>query len=146
MRHVAIALACVLGCASLAWADNVMALRTQAEQGGSKAQYALGSMYRYGQGVPQDYSEAVTWWRRAADQGVVDAQFALGNLYAGGTGVAQDGVRAYMWFDIVASRPNKDWLTEIARSNREAVAGRMTADDIVRARELATAWKAQHAK
>ena len=146
MKHIVMTLALLLGQALLALAAEATALRTLADDGDPKAQYALGSMYRYGQGVPRDYSEAVTWWRRAADQGVVDAQFALGNLYAGGTGVARDSVQAYMWFDIVASRPNKDWLIEIARSNREAVAGRMTADDIVRARELAAAWKAQHSK
>jgi len=146
MKHIAITLALLLGQASVAMAADVIALRKLADSGDPQAQYALGSMYRYGQGVPLDYGETVNWWRKAADRGVVDAQFALGNLYAGGTGVAMDGVRAFMWFDIVASQSGNDWLSEIAHSNRDAVAGRMTSDDIARAQELAQAWRAKHAK
>ena len=146
MKHIAITLALLLGLTSLASAADVSALRTLAGNGDPKAQYALGTMYRYGQDVPLDYAEAVKWWRKAAEAGMVDAQFALGNLYAGGTGVAPDRVRAYMWFDIVASQSGGDWLTEIARSNRDAVTGRMTAEDITKAQGLAAAWRAKHAK
>jgi len=135
-----------LGQASLSSAADVAALRSLADNGDPKAQYALGSMYRYGQGVPLDYAVAVSWWRKAADRGEIDAQFALGNLYAGGTGVPPNRVQAYMWFDIVASGPGRDWLTDIARANRDAVAGSMTSDDIVKAQQMAAAWRAKHAK
>ena len=37
-----------------------------AKAGGSSAQFNLGFMYRNGQGVPQDYTEAVKWYRLAA--------------------------------------------------------------------------------
>ncbi len=33
------------------------------------AQYNLGGMYATGGGVPQDYQEAVRWYRLAAEQG-----------------------------------------------------------------------------
>ena len=33
------------------------------------AQYNLGVMYDNGQGVQQDYKEAVKWYRKAAEQG-----------------------------------------------------------------------------
>ena len=39
-------------------------------------------MYDEGQGVPQDYAEAVKWYRMAADQGNADAQSNLGFMYA----------------------------------------------------------------
>ena len=39
-----------------------------ADQGNAKAQLYLGTMYDKGQGVPQDYAEAVKWYRKAADQ------------------------------------------------------------------------------
>ncbi len=45
-----------------------------AEQGHAKAQYNVGHMYRNGHGVPQDYSEAMRWYRKAADQGLARAQ------------------------------------------------------------------------
>jgi uncharacterized protein len=35
-------------------------------------------MYKFGIGVPRDYAEAVTWYRKAADQGDVTAQTSLG--------------------------------------------------------------------
>ena len=37
-----------------------------AEQGDRNLQYNLGVMYRNGWGVPQDYAEAVKWFRLAA--------------------------------------------------------------------------------
>ena len=41
-------------------------------------------MYRFGQGVPQDYAQAVQWYRKAADQGDADAQSTLGLMYRRG--------------------------------------------------------------
>ena len=146
MRQIIIALALVAGLAPLAWADEATAVRTLAEQGDANAQYALGTMYRDGQGVAQDYAEALRWWRKAAERGVVDAQYALGNIYSGGTGVAQDNVLAYMWYDITASQTVAVWLSGIAGSNRDALAARMTPADISKAQQLSADWRTMHAK
>ena len=40
-----------------------------AEAGDAEAQIYLGSMYALGTGVPQDYKEALKWYRLAAEQG-----------------------------------------------------------------------------
>src|SRR5215469_9598956 len=40
--------------------------RKAAEQGLALAQVGLGELYRTGQGVPQDYAQAVAWFERAA--------------------------------------------------------------------------------
>jgi len=40
--------------------------RPLADQGVASAQYNLGVMYANGQGVPQDYAAAVSWYRKAA--------------------------------------------------------------------------------
>ncbi len=53
----------------------------EAAQGNAKAQSYLGLMYYDGWGVPQDYAEAVKWWRKAAEQGYGEAQFNLGYMY-----------------------------------------------------------------
>ena len=53
-----------------------------ADQGDAFAQYDLGVMYANGQGVPQDYAQAVAWYRKAADQGNAAAQTNLGVMYA----------------------------------------------------------------
>jgi len=49
-------------------------LRPLAEQGDAVAQNYLGVMYYNGQGVPQNYAEAVRLYRLAAEQGIADAQ------------------------------------------------------------------------
>ena len=46
-------------------------------------------MYAKGQGVPQDYAEAVKWYRLAAEQGFAMAQDNLGLMYKNGQGVPQ---------------------------------------------------------
>ena len=61
-----------------------------AEQGNAKAQFVLGLMYHIGQGVRQDYAEAVRWYRKAAEQGYAEAQYHLGGMYHNGQGVHQD--------------------------------------------------------
>jgi TPR repeat protein len=61
-----------------------------AEQGDASAQYNLGVMYANGYGVPQDYAEAVRWYRLAAGQGNAKAQYNLGLMYYNGEGVPQD--------------------------------------------------------
>jgi uncharacterized protein len=54
-------------------------------------------MYDEGKGVPQDYAEAVKWYRRAAEQGHARAQHNLGAMYFNGRGVLQDCVEAEKW-------------------------------------------------
>ena len=133
-----------LGLAPAARADTVAAVQALAEQGDAKAQYALGTMYRDGQGVAQDFAAALDWWRRSAAQGFLDAQLALGNMYAGGTGIPKDPVRAYMWFDIAAAQSGDDWLRGIAASNRDAIAARMTPEEVAKAKGMAADWRAKH--
>ena len=146
MRHIIVALALVVGLALPAWAQSATAVQTLAEQGDAKAQFALGTMYRDGQGVAQDYAEALRWWRKAAELGVVDAQFALANMYAGGLGIAQDNILAHMWYDIAMAQTGDAWLRGIAGSNRDVLAARMTPADISKAQRLMAEWMATHGK
>ena len=48
-----------------------------AEQGQVNAQFNLGFCCCNGQGVSQDYTEAVKWYRKAVEQGHVKAQMQL---------------------------------------------------------------------
>jgi hypothetical protein len=61
-------------------------------------------MYAKGQGVPQDYAEAVKWYRLAANQGDAFAQFHLGLMYAKGQGVPQDYAEAVKWYRLAANQ------------------------------------------
>ena len=44
----------------------------------------IGTLYRDGQGVTQDYAEAMRWFRLAADRGNAIAQMNIGTLYRNG--------------------------------------------------------------
>ena len=55
-----------------------------AEQGEAKAQNILGRMNQNGLGLPQDYTEALKWYRRAAAQNDADGQNNLGFMYING--------------------------------------------------------------
>ena len=71
------------------------------------AQFNLGVMYAEGQGVPQNYAEAVKWYRKAADQGhrprpVQSRAF----MYDEGQGVPQDYAEAVKWYREAADQGN----------------------------------------
>ena len=68
---------------------------------------------------PQDYKEAVKWYRLAAEQGHAEAQINLGVMYETGRGVLQDNTMAHMWYNIASANGNEKAAgTEItSRSN-----------------------------
>ena len=80
------------------------ATNKDAESGDAKAQYRLGLMYYNGDGVPQDYAEAVKWSRLAADQGLAAAQFNLAVMYEIGQSVPQDYAEAVKWSRLAADQ------------------------------------------
>ena len=72
--------------------------KARAEKGDAEAQFNLGADYWYGDGVPQDYAEAVKWSRKAAEQNYAPAQFNLAVLYEHGDGIPQDLTEAAKWY------------------------------------------------
>ena len=97
------------------------------------AQYNLGVMYENGEGVPQDDKEAVRWYRKSAEQGHADAQNNLALMYAPGRGVPQDYKEAYAWWSVAKANGN-----ELAVTNLGIVTKKMTKEQIVQAKSLAT--------
>ena len=89
--------------------------------------------------MPQDYSEAARWLRKAADQGYAIAQQGLGLIYSSGEGVPQDYVEAHKWLNLAASRSTGSDQTGI---DRDAVAKLMTPQQIAEAQRLAREWRA----
>ncbi len=73
-------------------------LRQRAEEGDPAAQNQLGTCYYDGDGVEQDYAEAVKWFRKAAEQGFAWGQYNLGECYYKGKGVEQDYAEAVKWY------------------------------------------------
>lgn len=73
-------------------------LRDSAERGDAQAQYYVGAMYHFGQGIEADPATAALWYRRAADQGVPGAQRNLGVLFEDGLGTRRDTNEAASWY------------------------------------------------
>ncbi len=86
-------------------ADNLEEIRLKAESGDAYAQAALGSIYANGDGVKQDYKEAVKWYRLAAGKNST-AIYHLGLLNYAGKGVPRDYKKAVMWYRFAAGRGN----------------------------------------
>ena len=100
-----------LGLKQAVWADDVSDFKETlqvAEQGNAEAQFNLGLMYDNGQGVRQDYAEAVRWYRQAAEQGHAVAQKNLGVMYYEGRGVRQDLALAQEWYGKACDNGNQD--------------------------------------
>ena len=116
--------------------DDMKAL---AEQGYASAQFILGVMYENGQGTPQDYKEAIRWYKAAAEQGLADAQYNLALRYYNGQGTPQDYKLAHMWFNLAAVSGDED-----AVKNRDIVAKNMTPADIAAAQQMASDWIKAH--
>jgi len=72
-------------------------LKRLASSGNAAAQYSLGLRYASGDGVKQDYREAVALFLKAADAGDVRAAPKLAACFWAGRGVTQDYNRAYFW-------------------------------------------------
>ena len=89
-------------------------------------------MYNDGRGVPQNYAEAVKWYRLAAEQGYASAQNNLGVMYNDGRGVPQNGVMAYVWESLAAAQGY-----EVAKHNRGISAKQLTPEQLARAQEIA---------
>lgn len=58
-------------------------LKPEAEKGNAEAQYAVGYMYYYGQGVVEDRRKAWFWITKSAESGNQDAIKAIGLLNQG---------------------------------------------------------------
>src|SRR3954468_6673018 len=114
-----------------------------AEQGDPAAQTYLGFMFETGRGLPQNYTEAAIWYRRAAEQGDSLAQYSLGLLYDRGHGVPQDIVEASKWLNLsTAGAPAR--AREARARIRDAVTTKMTRGEIAQARLRALEWVPTH--
>lgn len=81
--------------------DFALALKTfrpLAEKGQVLAEYIVGLMYANGQGVPENYPEALKWLTKAAAQGEAKAQFSVGVIYFKGLGMPQNYAEALKWY------------------------------------------------
>lgn len=145
----ALALAVVCLMRSSGFAGEYLHYRTDGEplvlaHGNARALGQLGFRYENGFGVSQNYIAAADLYRRAAEQGDAFAQSRLGLSYDKGHGVPQDFVLAYKWLDLAAaraSRRERDFYLRL----RDAVASKMSLDQVVEGQRLALMWSGHRA-
>ena len=106
-----------------------------ADMGDPGDQFNVGLMYEQGQGVPQSYTEAVKWFRRAAEQDYVKAQHNLGAMYGAGKGVKRDYVQAYKWLNICAGKGDDG-----CASQRDLLAKKLKPAQLLEAQRQSTAF------
>ena len=117
----------------------ISALSAPALRGNARAQALLGFMYENGFGVPQAYDAAADLYQRAAVGGDPFGQSRLGLIYDKGHGVPQDVVLAYKWLDLAAghaAKRERDYYLRL----RNAVASKMSSDQILEGQRLALLW------
>jgi GAF domain-containing protein/Sel1 repeat-containing protein len=76
----------------------------RANAGDSIAQYEMALRYADGEGVPQNYQDAMAWFAKAAANGNDKAQWKLGLGYMKGIGVPHDERKAVVWFKRAANQ------------------------------------------
>lgn len=81
----------------------------------------------------ENYVVAAHAWLLAGSQGDAQAQYRLGQLYEHGLGMPENLVQAHRWYNIAASHGHAE-----AREARDALARRLTTDQLAQAQRLAT--------
>ncbi|MBP7080864.1 MAG: sel1 repeat family protein [Rhodocyclaceae bacterium] len=108
-----------------------------AEQDDTDAQTTICSLYLEGNGVHQDFQQALEWCNKAAVKGDEWSLHLLGTIYAKGQGVQADSIRAHMYFNL--SRAGVFSKIEIAELEMT-----MSKAQIIEAQMLARNWVASH--
>ena len=112
-----------------------------AKEGHASAQYNLGFLYDYGEGVQQDLSEAAKWYRKAAEQGLAQAQFSLGIMYESGTGVSRDLARSYKWYGVAAETLAPGKTRDTVIESRDRIANQLNQDQLAAAQKMIASFR-----
>jgi len=75
-----------------------------AKRGELRCQSQIAFLYENGNGLKQDYSEALKWHRLAAEQGNIYSQSELGRMYLNGIGTEKNESEALKWFKLAAEK------------------------------------------
>lgn len=81
---------------------------SKAVVGDKVAQKSLGYKYYYGEGLSQDYTKAIYWYKASATHAYPVALYNLGICYQQGTGVNKSYFEAFKWFLLAAEKGYAD--------------------------------------
>jgi TPR repeat protein len=124
------------------YAKAMAEFKPLAEQGDARGQYFVGFLHHYGYGVKADQTEASKWFQLAGDQGDSRSLFYLGKMYENGEGVERDPVAAHKWLSLSAKLAPNARDAAYTRQDIKKLERKMTPEQIAKAKEMATQWKA----
>lgn len=75
--------------------------------------FRRGLSYENGDGIGQDYLEAMTWYTKAAEAGNADAMNNIGYMYENGRGIERDVSTAMDWYRKAAELGNSSAMSNI---------------------------------
>jgi TPR repeat protein len=112
--------------------------KSKAEAGDAKSQLTLAILYSNGHyDLPQNYNEAIKWYRKSASQGIGFAQIGLGLLYMQGRGIPQDPIESYAYFSLASVSSEEGFDGHRSRKDgillRDRIAEKMTLGQIAAA-------------
>jgi TPR repeat protein len=107
-----------IGASGLVKGHHIAELEQKAQAGDGSSQYFLGMAYQEGNGVPQDFFEALRWLGKAADREIAKAQHAVGELYeSGALGLSNTG-ESSRWFERAANQGFVQSQKKLAAANQ----------------------------
>ena len=113
--------------------DKCFECATKAARGGDKdGQFRLGYAYYGGEGVEQNWIEALKWYELAAAQGCKDSMYNIGVMHEiGRHGVPQDDQKAFDWYRKAGEYGDDDAVYEVGTCYYN---GKGVSKDLVEAR------------
>lgn len=110
-------------------------LKVSAESGHAPSMMNMAISYRYGYDVEVDIDKSFEWLMRAVDEDNLSAQGMAGEYFEKGLGTEKDLVKAYMMYDLGGTGSNPE---------KQAVAKKMTEEQIQEAISLSRKWQEEH--
>ena len=112
-----------------------------ADIGHPVAEWLMGNIYFFGQGLPKDYARAHEMFEASALQGYFAAFAPTAQMYLQGLGVPADPSKAYYWYNIAAAQlPDSAERTDMI-NRREEVALQLTPAQVEAAQKRANDFK-----
>lgn len=119
----------------------VPAFERLAKLGHPVAEWLMGNIYFFGQGIPKDYTKSRVMFEAAADQGYFAAFAPIAQMYQQGLGTPADPSKAYYWYNIAAAQlPDSAERTDMM-NRREGIAAQLTPAQIEAAQKRANGFK-----
>jgi len=119
----------------------VPAFARLAKLGHPVAEWLMGNIYFFGQGVPRNFVRAREMFESSAEQGYFPAFAPTAQMHEQGLGTPPDPSKAYLWYNVAAAQlPDSAERTDMIK-RRETVAAQLTPAQIEAAQKRANNFK-----